>query len=91
MTERHVTLKGKIEELGQLKRDGNDLWWVTGAIVREGFKEDHPEIAAFLTNMYIPLDELQAAMAKAQATSYEEAIDAYIAENQERIQGWIDG
>jgi len=61
------------------------------AIVRQGFKEDHPEIAAFLTNMYIPLEDLQAAMAKAQSTSYEDAIDAYIAENGDRIQEWIDG
>ena len=37
MTERHVTLKGKIEDLQQLKRDGIDQWWVTGAIVREAF------------------------------------------------------
>lgn len=61
------------------------------AVVREGFKEDHPEIAAFLTNMHIPLDDLQAAMSEAQDSSYEEAIDDYIANNQERIQGWVEG
>lgn len=61
------------------------------AVVREGFKEDHPEIAAFLTNMHIPLNDLQAAMSEAQDSSYEEAIDDYIANNQERIQGWVEG
>lgn len=61
------------------------------AIVREGFKEDHPEIAAFLENMYIPLEDLQAAMSEAQDSSYEEAIDNYVANNGDRIQGWIDG
>lgn len=61
------------------------------AVVREGFEADHPEIAAFLTNMHIPLDDLQAAMSEAQDSSYEEAIDDYIANNQERIQGWVEG
>lgn len=61
------------------------------AVVRIGFAEDHPEIASFLSNMYLPLEELQAAMAEAQATSYDKAIDNYIANNGDRIQGWIDG
>lgn len=61
------------------------------AIVRQGFEEDHPEVAAFLRNMYIPLDDLQEAMSEAQDSSYEAAIDNYIANNGDRIQGWIDG
>ncbi len=58
-------------------------------IVREGFKEDYPEVAAFLHRMDIPLDELQAAMYTAQQTSYEQAISQYIDEHQERIDTWL--
>lgn len=58
MTERHVTLKGKIEELGQLKRDGKDLWWVTGAIVREGFGTLTDMTVEFVTGAQVELRQL---------------------------------
>ncbi len=59
-------------------------------IVRQGFKEDYPEVAAFLRRMDIPLEELQAAMYAAQQTSYEQAINEYIEEHQDRIGTWLD-
>lgn len=58
-------------------------------LVRQGFKEDYPEVAAFLKRMHIPLDELQAAMYEAQQTSYEQAIAKYIEEHQKRIAKWL--
>ncbi|MBL7251532.1 glycine betaine ABC transporter substrate-binding protein [Alloalcanivorax sp. C16-2] len=58
-------------------------------LVRRGFKEDHPEVAGFLTRMRLPLDELQEAMDEAQETSYEEAIDHYLADHQDRINEWL--
>ena len=59
------------------------------AIVRKGFADDYPEVASFLENMDIPLVDLQAAMYDAQETSYDEAIDTFIEENQDMIDEWF--
>ena len=59
------------------------------AIVRKGFADDYPEVASFLENMDIPLEDLQAAMYDAQETSYDEAIDTFIEENQDMIDEWF--
>lgn len=59
------------------------------AVVRQGFKEDYPQVAEFLTRMHLPLDELQAAMNEAQESSYEEAIDNYVADHEDRINEWL--
>lgn len=60
-------------------------------IARKGFYQDNPEVGAFLARMYVPLDELQALMAEAQESSYEEAIDKYIEANPKRIEYWLTG
>ena len=60
-------------------------------IARKGFYQDNPEVGAFLARMYLPLDELQALMAEAQDTSYEAAIDKYIADNPKRVEYWLTG
>ena len=58
MTERHVKLKGKIEDLQQLRRDGIDQWWVTGAIVREAFGTLTDMTVEFVTGVQIELKQL---------------------------------
>jgi glycine betaine/proline transport system substrate-binding protein len=60
-------------------------------MARKGFDQDHPEVTEFLTRMYLPLDDLQAMMNDANETSYEEAVDRFIAENGERIEYWVTG
>ncbi|MFD1198686.1 glycine betaine ABC transporter substrate-binding protein [Brucella gallinifaecis] len=59
------------------------------AITRKGFKEDNPKAAALLAKMSIPIDELETAMFNAQETSYEKAVDKYIADHPERIKEWL--
>jgi glycine betaine/proline transport system substrate-binding protein len=61
------------------------------AYARNGFYQDHIEAASFLSRMQIPVGQLEAAMFKAQETSYEEAVDAYIAENPKRVKYWVTG
>lgn len=60
-------------------------------MARKGFDQDHPEVTEFLTRMYLPLDALEAMMNDANETSYEEAVDKFIAENGERIDYWVTG
>lgn len=59
-------------------------------IVRKGFKEDYPQVANFLSNYHIELEELQKAMYDAQENSYEEAIQTYIDEHPDQIDGWFE-
>ncbi|MDX1804889.1 MAG: glycine betaine ABC transporter substrate-binding protein [Alcanivorax sp.] len=59
------------------------------AIVRQGFKEDYPDVAAFLGRMNIPLAELQNAMNVAQKSSYKKAINQYVKTHQDRINSWL--
>jgi glycine betaine/proline transport system substrate-binding protein len=61
------------------------------AVAREGFYQDMPEAASFLSRMYIPLDDLQAAMFEARETSYDEAIANYIDNNPDRVRYWMTG
>ncbi len=60
-------------------------------LARKGFKEDNPDAAAFLSRMRLPLDELEAAMFDAQETSYEKAVEKYIADHPERVKAWLEG
>lgn len=60
-------------------------------LARKGFKEDNPDAAAFLSRMKLPLDELEAAMFDAQETSYEQAVEKYIADHPERVKAWLEG
>jgi glycine betaine/proline transport system substrate-binding protein len=61
------------------------------AYARNGFYQDHIKAASFLSRMQIPVDDLQKYMFQAQETSYEEAVDAYIEENPDRISYWVTG
>jgi len=60
-------------------------------IVRKGFYQDHPDVYEFLNRMVLPISDVEAIMAEAQDSSYEEAIDKYIAENESRINYWVTG
>jgi len=44
-----------------------------------------------LSRMYVPIDELQDYMFEASETSFEEAVNAYIDDNPDRIQYWLTG
>ena len=61
------------------------------AIARQGFYQDNIDAAMTLSRMWIPLDDLQAAMYDAQETSYEEAVDKYIENNEARVNYWVTG
>ncbi|MBK1667231.1 glycine/betaine ABC transporter substrate-binding protein [Rhodovibrio sodomensis] len=61
------------------------------AIARQGFYQDNIDAAMTLARMWIPLDDLQAAMYDAQETSYEEAVDTYIKNNEARVHYWVTG
>jgi glycine betaine/proline transport system substrate-binding protein len=61
-------------------------------LVREGFyQEFNPQVTEFLARMYLPLEELEAIMADAQQTSYEEAVQRYIDSHEARVYYWITG
>lgn len=59
------------------------------AVVRDGFTQDYPQIASVLTQMHIPLEQLQAAMYNARETSYPEAIKKFIADHPDEINSWF--
>ena len=61
------------------------------AIARQGFYQENIDAAMVLSRMWIPLDDLQAAMYDAQETSYEEAVDKYIKNNEKRVNYWVTG
>lgn len=60
-------------------------------IVRKGLYQEHPDVYEFLNRMVLPIGDVEAIMAEAQDSSYEEAIDKYIAENESRINYWVTG
>ncbi len=61
------------------------------AIARQGFASEHHDAASMIARIWLPLDELQAAMFEARETSYEEAVNAYIEDNEARINYWVTG
>lgn len=58
-------------------------------IASKDFDKDNPEVAAFLSRMKLPIGDLEAAMFDAQETSYETAVDAYIANHADQIKAWL--
>lgn len=60
-------------------------------LARKGFKEDNPKVAEFLSRMKLPIPELEAAMFDAQETSYEKAVEKYIADHPDRVKSWLEG
>jgi glycine betaine/proline transport system substrate-binding protein len=61
------------------------------ALVRKGLYDEAPEAVEFLSRMYLPLDELEAAIEVGEETSYENAVDKYIAEHPKRVRYWVTG
>jgi glycine betaine/proline transport system substrate-binding protein len=61
------------------------------AVARQGFYQDNIDAAMTLARMWIPLNDLQAAMYDAQETSYEEAVSKYIENNPKRVNYWATG
>ncbi len=59
-------------------------------LARKDFEKDNPKVAAFLSRMKLPIDDLEAAMFNAQETSYEEAVDKYIADHPDQIKAWLE-
>jgi glycine betaine/proline transport system substrate-binding protein len=66
-------------------------WERIHAIARQGFYQDNIDAATMLGRMWIPIDDLQAAMYEARETSYEEAVTKYIENNGDRVEYWVSG
>lgn len=60
-------------------------------LARKGFKEDNPEVAEFLSRMKLPIADLEAGMFAAQETSYDAAIEKYIADHPDQVKAWVGG
>lgn len=58
-------------------------------IARKDFPTDNPAVAAFLSRMKLPIGDLEAAMFNAQETSYEKAVEKYIADHPDQIKAWL--
>lgn len=61
------------------------------AVARKGFYQENTEAAMMLARYWLPLEELETAMAEAQDTSYEEAVDNYIQNHPNRVEYWVSG
>lgn len=61
------------------------------ALVRRGLYQDRPEVIEVLTRMYLPLEELEAALLHATREGVPAAVDRYMAEHPERIRYWVTG
>jgi glycine betaine/proline transport system substrate-binding protein len=61
------------------------------AMARKGFKEDHPEAAAFFGRMHLSLDALESIMAAARKSSHREAILDWIGNHRDTVQYWMTG
>ncbi|PSJ58979.1 glycine betaine ABC transporter substrate-binding protein [Pseudaminobacter soli (ex Li et al. 2025)] len=58
-------------------------------LARKGFKQDNPKAAELLSRMKLPIPELEVAMFDAQETSYDKAVDKYIADHPDRVKEWL--
>ncbi len=61
------------------------------ALARRGLYKEQPDVVAFLSRFFVPLEQLESAMSRAEATSYEQAVDEYIAANPRRVRYWATG
>lgn len=61
------------------------------AKARAGFFTDHPEVAAVIARINLPIEDVETYMFKASETSVDEAVDAFIAENPDRVHYWVTG
>ncbi|WP_425376477.1 glycine betaine ABC transporter substrate-binding protein [Rhizobium leguminosarum] len=58
-------------------------------LARKDFKSENPKVADFLSRMKLPIPDLEAAMFTAQQSSYDEAVDKYIADHPDQVKSWI--
>lgn len=58
-------------------------------LARKGFKDDNSKVAELLSRMNLPIPELEAAMFDAQQSSYDKAVDKYIADHPDRVKEWL--
>ena len=61
------------------------------AMARQGFYQDNVEAGEFFARMYVPIEELQSYMYEASQTSYEDAVEQYITDNEARVNYWVTG
>lgn len=61
------------------------------ALARRGLYQDAPDVVALVSRLFIPLEDLEAAMSRAEQTSYDEAVDEYIADHPRRVAYWVTG
>lgn len=61
------------------------------ALARQGLYADRPRIAGLLTRMWLPLEELEAALLHAEQHSVAEAVERYIENHPDRIEYWLSG
>jgi len=59
------------------------------ALGRPGLKKERPEVAAFLSKLNMPLNELESGMLVAQEESAEAAVSKYIEEHGKRVDSWF--
>jgi glycine betaine/proline transport system substrate-binding protein len=61
-------------------------------LVRRGFYQDFPpEISEFLARMFLPIDELEAALVTATEQSVDFAVNEYLEQHAERVEYWVTG
>jgi len=60
-------------------------------IVRKGFRQDYPQAAKFLSNLYIPIDKLQRAMYVAEQTDEKTAVKRFVKDNPGLVASWWIG
>lgn len=61
------------------------------AIGRPNIYRDKPEVFEFFSRFFLPLDDLEAVMAEAQDSSYEEAAKNYVDSHEARVNYWVTG
>lgn len=62
------------------------------ALARKGFYQDYPpDVTGFFVRMFLPLDQLEAAMLEASKTSVDKAVDDYIKAHPKRVHYWTTG
>lgn len=61
------------------------------AVGRKGLTAAHPKVAAFISRMRIPLDELERLMYAAEQTSYREAAASFIRTHAKQVDYWVTG
>lgn len=60
-------------------------------LARQGLYAERPRVAGLLARMWLPLEELEAALLDAERHSLAEAVERYIGDHPERIEYWLNG